>query len=388
MAVNIPVWNGSSTFAAGQTPLGFYDAQSDFVADIDNVVKWCAQKLGYPVNDVELPSGSFYSCFEEAVNEYGGHVNTYNIRDNFLNLYAATASVQLTQKAVSANLQGIIELAQDYGTEAGAIGNVNVYTASIAVKNGVQVYDLTSTSSVTFEQGSPDTDSFEIRRVFHEAPPAITRFFDPFVGTGAGSQQMMDAFGWGGYSPGVSFMMMPMYADVLRIQAIEFNDQIRKSAYGFDINNKQIRLFPIPSGDETVYFNYMLTSEKGNPLKYNAESGSLVSDYSTIPYGRMDYDLINEVGRNWVRRYTLELARELLGLVRSKYSSLPIPNSEITLNGSDLISNAVTKKEELITELKETLDSLSRQAQLERKQAESDAMLQQMNKIPLGIYVG
>ena len=144
----------------------------------------------------------------------------------------------------------------------------------------------------------------------------------------------------------------------------------------------------MPSADETVYFNYMLTSEKGNPLKYNAESGSLISDYSTIPYGRMDYDLINEVGRNWIRRYTLELARELLGLVRSKYSSLPIPNSEITLNGSDLISNAVTKKEELITELKETLDSLSRQAQLERKQAESDAMLQQMNKIPLGIYVG
>jgi len=179
-----------------------------------------------------------------------------------------------------------------------------------------------------------------------------------------------------------------MYADVLRMQAIEFNDQIRKSAYGFDIKNKQIRLFPIPSGDSTVYFNYMLISEKSNALKYNAESGSLVSDYSTIPYGRMDYDLINEVGRNWVRRYALELSRELLGMIRSKYSSLPIPNSEITLNGSELISNANTKKDELIVELKEILDALSRQSQLERKQAESDALLQQMNKIPLGIYIG
>jgi len=388
MAVNIPIWDGSSTFAVGQTPLGFYDAQPDFVSDIDKVVDWCAQKLGYPVSDVELPSGSFYSCFEEAVNEYAGHVNTYNIRDNFINLYASTASVQLTQKAVSANLQGIIELAQDYGTEAGAIGNVNVYSASISVKNGVQVYDLTSTSSVAFEQGSPATDSFEIRRVFHEAPPAITRFFDPFVGSGLGSQNMIDSFGFGGYSPGVSFMMMPMYADVLRMQAIEFNDQIRKSAYGFDIKNKQIRLFPIPSGDSKVYFNYMLISEKSNALKHNAESGSLVSDYSTIPYGRMDYDLINEVGRNWVRRYALELSRELLGMIRSKYSSLPIPNSEITLNGSELISNANTKKDELIVELKEILDALSRQSQLERKQAESDALLQQMNKIPLGIYIG
>jgi hypothetical protein len=388
MAVNIPIWNGSSTFAAGQTPLGFYDNQADFVAEIDKVTNWCAQKLGYPVNDVELPSGSLYACFEEAINEYANHVNSYNIRDNFINLYATTASVQLTQKAVSPTLQGMIELAKDYGTEAGAIGNVNVYTASIAVKAGQQVYDLTNASTVTFEQGDPSTDSYEIRRVFHEATPAIVRYFDPFVGTGLGSEQMLDAFGWGGYSPGVSFMMMPMYADTLRLQAIEFNDQIRKSAYGFDIKNKTIRLFPIPSEDMTVYFNYMLDSEKGNALKYNAQSGSLVSDYSTMPYGRMDYNLINEVGRNWIRRYTLELARELLGQVRSKYSSLPIPNSEITLNGGELISNALTKQESLVTELKELLDSLSRQMQLERKQAESDALQQQMTKIPMGIYIG
>jgi hypothetical protein len=388
MAVNIPIWNGSSTFAAGQTPLGFYDNQADFVAEIDKVTNWCAQKLGYPVNDVELPSGSLYACFEEAINEYANHVNSYNIRDNFINLYATTASVQLTQKAVSPTLQGMIELAKDYGTEAGAIGNVNVYTASIAVKAGQQVYDLTNASTVTFEQGDPSTDSYEIRRVFHEATPAIVRYFDPFVGTGLGSEQMLDAFGWGGYSPGVSFMMMPMYADTLRLQAIEFNDQIRKSAYGFDIKNKTIRLFPIPLEDMTVYFNYMLDSEKGNALKYNAQSGSLVSDYSTMPYGRMDYNLINEVGRNWIRRYTLELARELLGQVRSKYSSLPIPNSEITLNGGELISNALTKQEFLVTELKELLDSLSRQMQLERKQAESDALQQQMTKIPMGIYIG
>ena len=388
MAVNIPIWNGSSTFAAGQTPLGFYDNQADFVAEIDKVTNWCAQKLGYPVNDVELPSGSLYACFEEAINEYANHVNSYNIRDNFINLYATTASVQLTQKAVSPTLQGMIELAKDYGTEAGAIGNVNVYTASIAVKAGQQVYNLTNASTVTFEQGDPSTDSYEIRRVFHEATPAIVRYFDPFVGTGLGSEQMLDAFGWGGYSPGVSFMMMPMYADTLRLQAIEFNDQIRKSAYGFDIKNKTIRLFPIPLEDMTVYFNYMLDSEKGNALKYNAQSGSLVSDYSTMPYGRMDYNLINEVGRNWIRRYTLELARELLGQVRSKYSSLPIPNSEITLNGGELISNALTKQESLVTELKELLDSLSRQMQLERKQAESDALQQQMTKIPMGIYIG
>lgn len=390
MAVNIPIWNGSSTFAAGQTPLGFYDSDSDFATEIDKVSRWCAQKLGYPVNDVELPSGSFYACFEEAVNEYSYHVNTNNIRDNFLNLYASpTTNIQLTQKAVTPTLQGIIEISADYGTQAGTIGNVNVYTASFTTTPNQQVYNLTDANLVSFESGSPATDSFEIRRVFHDNSPAITRYFDPFVGTGLGANQMLAEFGWGAYSPGVSFLMMPMYADVLRLQAIELNDQIRKSSYSFDIKNKTLRLFPIPAETFKVHFYYMLKKEKANPLQYpNSNSGSLVSDYSTVPYGRMDYSLINEVGRNWIRRYTLELSRELLGLVRSKYSSLPIPDSEITLNGGELISSAQTAKDNLITELKETLDTLSRQAQLERKQAEADALLQQLSRIPLLIYVG
>ena len=84
----------------------------------------------------------------------------------------------------------------------------------------------------------------------------------------------------------------------------------------------------------------------------------------------------------------MALAKEMLGFIRGKYSSIPIPNAEVTLNGSDLLSAGQTEKEALITELKDTLDTMSRQAQLERKQAESDAMLQQMNKIPLKIYIG
>ena len=78
----------------------------------------------------------------------------------------------------------------------------------------------------------------------------------------------------------------------------------------------------------------------------------------------------------------------MLGNVRGKYSSIPIPNSEITLNGTDLLSAAQTEKDALVTELKEMLDSMSRQAQLERKQAEADALQSQMNKMPLKIYIG
>ena len=95
------------------------------------------------------------------------------------------------------------------------------------------VYDLTDSSLVTLESGTAGTDPIEIRRVFYEATPAMTRFFDPHIGSGLGSQQLLNAFGFGNYSPAINYLLMPMYDDLLRIQAIEFNDLVRKSAYSF-----------------------------------------------------------------------------------------------------------------------------------------------------------
>ena len=181
--------------------------------------------------------------------------------------------------------------------------------------------------------------------------------------------------------------MMPMYADVLRLQAIEFNDQIRKSAYSFELVNNRLKVFPIPQVDVTakIFFTYIIKSERSNPLK--GATGT-ISDFSNVPYEDVIYSNINAVGKQWIRRYSLALSKEMLGYIRGKYSALPIPNAEITLNGADLISAAQTEKEGLITELKETLDTMSRQAQLERKAAESTAMQEQFNKIPLKIYIG
>jgi hypothetical protein len=388
MAKNIPIWAGSSSFFPGDTPFGLYDNDTTFQSDIDKVSDWCAKRLGYPLTDIELQPVNFFACFEEAIAEYGAQVNTYNIRDNMLNLYgSSTGSANLSGKKVSPNFGGLIELAEEYGTEAGSGGNVTYYTGSIAVTKDKQIYELTDSSIVSLESGTAGIDEIEIKRIFHEAPPAIVKYFDPFVGTGLGSQQMLDTFGWGSYSPGVSFMMMPIYADMLRLQAIEFNDQIRKSAYTFQLINDRIKFFPIPNGSNftKVYFQYILKSDRSKALKPGFGS---VSDFSNVPYEDVTYGNINAVGKQWIRRYTLALAKEMLGYVRGKYSALPIPNADVTLNGSDLTSAAQTEKEGLITELKEILDTMSRQAQLERKQAEADAMQQQMNKIPLKIYIG
>tara|TARA_R110001592_G_scaffold12397_1_gene59183 strand:- start:2727 stop:3893 length:1167 start_codon:yes stop_codon:yes gene_type:complete len=388
MAVKIPIWTGTAAWnATSNTPFGLYDSDLVFATASKATAAWCAQRLGYPLTDVELQSGSFFAAFEEAVTEYGNQVNTYNIRDNMINLYGAATGSNLSQKKVSANLGGLIELAEEYGTEAGSGGNVTYYTGSVTMSNNQQTYDLTDPLTVSLESGTAGTTDIEIKRIFHEAPPAIARYFDPFIGTGMGSQQMMDSFSWGNFSPGVSFMMMPMYADVLRLQGIEFNDMIRKSAYSFQLINDRLTLWPIPDGNsfKRVHFSYIKKTDRSNPLK--SPTGT-ISDYSNVPYEDIIYNRINAPGKQWIRKYTLALAKEMLGYIRGKYSALPIPNAEITLNAADLISAAQTEKEGLITELKETLDTMSRQAQLERKQAESDALMQQMNKIPLKIYVG
>jgi len=388
MAKNIPIWPGSSSFFPGDTPFGIYDNDTSFQTDIEKTSVWCARRLGYPITDIELQDINLYTCFEEAITEYGAQVNTYNIRDNMLNLYgAATGSSNFSGQKISANFGGQIELAEEYGTEAGSGGNVTYYTGSLSMTADVQDYDLTDSNVVTYESGTPGTDSIEVKRMFHDPPPALVKYFDPFVGTGLGSQQMLDTFGWGQYSPGVSFMMMPVYADILRVQAIEFNDQIRKSAYSFELINNRLRLWPIPNGANytKVYFQYIKKADRSNALK--APTGT-ISDFSNVPYQNVTYTNINVVGRQWIRRYTLALAKEMLGYIRGKYSALPIPNAEVTLNGADLVTAAQTEKEGLITELKEILDTMSRQMQLERKSAEATSLQEQFNKIPLKIYIG
>lgn len=386
MAVNIPIWPGSSSFSAGNTPFGHYDSDTEFQSSVDKTAGWCAKRLGYPIVDIELQDINFYACFEEATTEYSSQVNQFNIRENLLNLKGHSTGSNLSQKHLGANLNSLITLAKDYGSEAGSGGDLTYYTGSFQAKNGQQVYDLKdlASSSASLEVGTPGVDKFEIKKMMHNAPPAMVRYFDPFVGTGLGSQQMMDTFGWGNYSPGVSFMMQPLYDDLLRLQAIELNDMVRKSQYGFDIQNNRIRIFPIPNAPYTVHFHYILESERNNPIL----GDSVVSDYSNAKYDRIPYSSINHVGTRWIEKYTLALAKEMLGAVRSKFSSVPIPNSEITLDGADLRSEASSEKEILISELRENLEATSRRALLQAQQEESEAMELTLSRVPRAIYIG
>ena len=320
------------------------------------------------------------------MNEYGAQLNAFQARDHLLNLQGQTtgSNVNLSGKYVPGTLRGVVKLAKNYGSEVGAGGINTYYTGSIALKDGKQVYDFAA--DATIENGSFQTDSITIRKIYHEGPPALTRFIDPSLGVGLSN--FMGEFGWGAYSVPGNYLLMPLYHDVLRIQAIEFNDMIRKSGYSFQLTGNRLRIFPIPTADFKLYFNYTIDTE-GLPMASAADLANAdgkITDISNIPYQNLTYRYINQIGRQWIRKYTLAIVKEMLGYVRSKLAAWGTPDAEITLNGSDLISAAQTEKDGLIDGLKEQLDQMSYQSQLERKVSIADNLNKQLSYFPLKIY--
>lgn len=383
---DISIWNGSSTFAAGQTPFGFYDSDPEFAAEADKVARFCATRLGYPLMDVELQSGSFYACFEEAVTTYGNEVYQAQAVQNYLSLEGGDNTTPLNDAVITPSLQNIIRISQGYGTEAGVGGTITRYSGSLDVSPGQQVYDLNTWATDQGIQGR-----IEITKVFYEAPPAILRYFDPYAGTGTGIQSLMDAFDFGSFSPGVNFLLMPASFDILKVQAIEFNDQIRRSAYSFEIVNNHLKLFPTPKIAGKIWFEYYKVKEKqslDSSTTTPGGSGGSISNISNVPYENPVYANINTIGKQWIYSYALALAKELLAYIRGKYSTVPIPGSEVTLNQGDLLTDARAEKEALITNLRGILEQTSRVAQLERKSNESKFLGDTLTGVPMHIFVG
>ena len=381
---NTPIWPGSSSFFPGETPFGFYDNDIEFQTDADKVSVFCARRLGYPLADVELQDINFYAAFEEAVTTYGNEVFAYKASENYLSLEGSTTGSNLNYKLTQPNLGAQIRIAESYGVEAGVGGNVTWRTGSIALSQSVQTYDMNAWAT---NQGISSGD-LEIKKIYYEANPAIVRYFDPYAGTGTDIQGLLDAFGFGNYTPGINFLLMPINFDLSKIQAIDFNDTIRKSNFSFELINNQLRIFPIPNKNGTLHFKYILKSDRNKPTVDNNLGNGVVTDISTVPYANPTYAYINSIGRQWIFEYTLAICKEMLGYIRGKYSTVPIPNAEVTLNHGDLITAATAEKTALIERLRAYLDETSRTKLLEKKANESEFLQKDLNSIPRVIYIG
>lgn len=368
---------------SGNTPFGFFDSDAEFQVDGQKFVKFAARRLGYPIMEIELQDINFYASLEDAVAVYGKELYEYKIRENYLSLEGNATGSALNTTLIQPNFENMFRIAADYGSEVGSGGNINYYSGSIDLIAGQQYYDLTTwaSSSASLTPG----DSIEIKRIFYEAPPAIVRYFDPYAGTGTGLQSLMQTFGFGQFSPGINFMLMPVYFDVLKIQAIEFNDQIRKSGYSFELINNNLRIFPIPTFNRKMYFTYIKKSERS--AVYRNPSNGLITNVSNVPYTNIIYSQINDIFKKWIFDYALAVTKETLGNIRGVYNQIPVPGAEVTINGQTLIDQANTEKTALVEQLRATLDDTSRQKQLEKKSQEASMMRETFVNFPMPIII-
>jgi hypothetical protein len=382
------IYPGSSSFFPGQTPFGIYDDDYVFQEDAPKMALWCARRLGFPIQNVELQDENFYACFEEAVSEYSAQVNQFNIRNDLYSLKGRDTGTNYSGKLVEGSiLPHLVQISDAYGTLVGVGGNTEIKKTKITLTPGQQVYDLDTLIAAVSESGN----RIDVSRVYFEPTPAINRFFDPYSVSGQGTLNLIDEFGFGSYSPAAQFVLMPVFEDLLRIQHIEFNDQIRKSAHTFNIVDNKLTIFPRPtattiSTKPNIYIDYFV--RKDFIANSTSVKSNVVSDFSNAGYDFIQYTTINDVGKQWIRKYTLALVKELLGAIREKYSTIPIPGSEISLDGAALRSEAQTEKEALMTQLRETLEELSRKVQFENKSNEAKQQQEMLQKIPLAIYIG
>lgn len=398
MSVNT-YWSGSisgSFISGASTPFGLYDGDSEFRLDAPKTSVWVAKRLGYPIVNIELDNEQIWACFEESVSEYSAQINQFNLRNN-LDILRGQPKGRVSnysQTLVDGSfLPTAVRMSQQYGTLAGVGGSTSIKRAYVNITASVQTYDLMTqavdtTTSSSFSTLFTGSSTIDVTKVFYESTPAISRFFDPYSVGAQGTLNLMDEFGFGQYSPAAQFLLMPLYEDLLRIQAIEFNDTIRKSQHSFNIVDNKLQIFPVPTSatPTKMYFEYISRDEfEHDSQTIQADS---LSDYSDIPYDFIQYSNINDVGKQWIRKYTLALSKELLGAIREKYSSVPIPDGEVSLDGAALRAEAQVEKDMLMTQLRENLEEMSRKNVMENKTHESNHHQEMLRKVPLKLYVG
>ena len=376
----------------GATPYGTYDSDTTFQTESLNITKYVARKLGHPVMQLEFNSGSIYAMYEEAVSEYSAQINYYNTKNWMWEHYGSTDRESgsaydstSSHEPEAPHMGSTFLLSEQYGEAVNVGGGVTMYTGSISLVNEKQTYDLATESTVS---SSHNGKRIEVQRVFNQGPAAISKFYDPFAGS-YDNIELLDSFGMGNVSPAVSYILRPISYDLGRANAIETNDLVRKSAYSFELINNKLSIFPRPKSSDSgnkVYFHYYLKEGKQGVTR--TYTNSKVSDPSNIPYKFITYEEINSAGRQWIRKYTLASAKELLGIIRSKYASMPLPNGEVALDGESLKAEGREEKTQLQEELKEFLESVSLAEGARKEQEVAEAQQQVLSKAPLKIYIG
>ena len=392
-----------ATISAGgsPTPFGVFDVEKDFQMDADSMITFVKRKLGDDILSVELTNKQVWMSFEEATLEYSRVVNEYQAKSQLGNLLGNSLNIPTNDddtydggpqgaenKFPRETLEFLMRKAEPYASHAAVGGSYNIFSGSIDLVNSQQDYDIyedlkmdvNGVSTRIKDIESLKNQKLRIFEVQHYSPQAAYRFFD----TTSAINYLNNEFAFESFTPETVFYVLPVFEDLLRAQQMDISNRVRRSNHSYELVGKNLRIFPKPTVDSTkkLYIRFGKPTDGLNP-DISDESIDGVSGLHNLPWSNISYAGVNSMGRQWIRQYTFALSKEVLGLVRSKFGSIPIPSGDLQLNGADLLSQAQSEKEKLMSNLKEMLDSMTYDKLLEGQAAETGNMQTILKAVPI-----
>lgn len=387
-----------TTFAntLNPTPFGVFDTDTSFQSDADKMVVFIKRKLGEDILSVELTKKMIFSAFEESTLEYSAILNQHQAKSTLLNYLGYTTSSNVEQKYPRENLEYLSRFAEPYAMEASIGGSYNTLSGSIELQSGRQDYDLytelkNDSGTTLFSLGSNAIQSddgtyhmrgkMKIAEVFHFDPQAAYRFFD----TTSAVNYLNNEFTFESFTPETIFYVLPVYEDILRAGQLGTSNRVRRSNYSYEIHGTKFRIYPTPTGQLSGKKLWIRIKHYPDPLNPSYEDNSIygVSNIGNAPFGTIVYSSINSIGKQWIRQHAVGVSMEMLGRVRSKFGSIPVPGSDVSLDGSDLISQGREIQKDLKASLNEMLDTLTYDELIAKSATRAENLQKQLKFIPI-----
>jgi len=374
------------------TPYGFFDSDADFDKEADNIVTFIKRKLGDDVLSVELTKKQIWANFEESTLEFSSILNQYQAKSQLVQflgmpITGSTGAMSGSEgKYPRENLDFLARFAEPYSAEAGVGGSYDMVSGSIQLTRGTQDYniyrELKDTAGNLIFSSSMNSlrTKLRISEVFHFSPQAAYRFFD----TTSAINYLNNEFSFESFTPETIFYVLPVFEDILRAGMLDISNRVRRSNYSYKIIGTDIRIYPKPTAQspKKLWLRIKFFSDPLNPA-YQDDTIQGVSNLSDIPFGDLKYSNINSIGKQWIRQYTLGLSKELLGLIRSKFSSVPIPGSDLQMNGDALVTQGREDQSNLKTQLKEMLETMTYDKLAETQASRSEFINKQLKYVPM-----
>lgn len=406
-AVILPV-TGTLTSVNSALPYKIYSNETsplysmEFITGAVDQVSYVYKKLGGDVLDIELTEGNVYTAYEEAVLEYSYLINVHQatnvLSDALGNTTGSFDSKGNIQSGVLSSSLGGTHVSLKYpkfdysmtrriadgiGSEVGLQGSVQ-FSASFDITAGVQDYDLQKIVSTSEAySGSVGDKKILVKKVFYKTPHAMWRFFGYYGGLNV----VGNLNNYGQFSDDSTFQLIPAWHN--KAQAMAFEDAIytRMSHFSYELRDNKVRIHPIPytGGPTKMYIEFSIPTDVWDNDDVTTDG---VNNMNTLPIGNLPFLSINSIGKQWIRRFALALSKEMLGQIRSKFATVPIPGESVTLNGTALISEAKEEQDKLREELKTTLAELTYQKLAEQDSGMLENTGKVLEKVPNYIFVG